>query len=350
MNTFNANLIHEDRYLIMLKHLNFAFTTVFLLFCCTSVTAQTFKISTLYPDGTRILIDLKQAAKELKEKTAGRVNFKFYPGGVMGDDKAVFRKIRIGQLHGAITQSGAVAQFYKDSQVYVSPFAFNNFDEVDYARAKMDQTMIDGLDNSGWVTFGLVDGGFAYIMSNEPVSNIEDLRKQKLWLPANDPISEKIAKSIDVNPIALNIGEVHTALQTGAVNAIAVPPVAAITLRWSSKLKYITDVPVMYAYGLMVLQKKAFSKLTKEDQALTYQILSDVFNNLDASNRRDSINAFNAIKNQGLQVVTPDLEKNTDWIKYSNKIEQDLIQQNEYSQQILDELNAHLATFQAGKK
>ncbi|GLO60305.1 hypothetical protein MACH09_08130 [Vibrio sp. MACH09] len=319
--------------------------TFFLLLTCFPAFSQTFKISTLYPDGTEILVELKKAAKEIQTKTDGRVKFKFYPGGVMGDDKAVFRKIRIGQLHGAILQSGAVAQFYKDSQIYVSPLLFKNFEEVDYVRSKMDQKIIDGLDKSGWTTFGLIDGGFAYAMSGRPVKNIGDLRKQKLWLPANDPISEKIAESIDVNPIVLNIGEVHTALQTNAINAFAAPPIAALTLRWSSKVSYITDIPLMYAYGLMTIQKKSFSKLSQEDQILTQNILSQVFQKLDTNSRKDSIKAFSAVLGQGVEPVVPDEKDQMEWKFYAEKVTRDLVAKKEYSQEILDEVSQLLEDF-----
>lgn len=318
-----------------------------LFFVCMPAFGQTFKISTLYPDGTAILVALKNAAKEIDTNTKGRVKFKFYPGGVMGDDKAVFRKIRIGQLHGAITQGGAVAQFYKDSQVYNTPLAFKNFEEVDYVRSKMDQGIIDGLEKSGWITFGLIDGGFAYVMANQPVKNVSDLRQQKLWLPANDPASEKASKAFEVKPIVLNIGEVLTSLQTGAINAIAVPPGIALTLQWFSRVKYMTDLPLMYAYGLMTIQKKSFSKLSPEDQKVTRDTLLQVFKKLDADNRQDAIKAFDAIKNQGIEIVVPEENDLKEWQTYGDRATADLISRNEFSQAILDILNGHLKDFRS---
>ena len=187
--------------------------------------ATTLKISTLYPDGTTIVTGLKNAGKEIADKTEGRVKLKIYPGGVMGDDRAVERKIRIGQLHGMIAQGGAFASAYKDSQILNVPLAFNNYDEVDAVRAELDPVIEQGLEQGGWVSFGLVDGGFAYVMSENPVKSLDDLRDQKLWLPANDEASAKASKAFELSPIMLNIGAVLTSLQTGAINAFAAPPV-----------------------------------------------------------------------------------------------------------------------------
>ena len=75
--------------------------------------ATTLKIATLSPEGTGWMIELRAAAKAIRERTQEEVKLKIYPGGVMGDDKAVLRKLRVGQLHGAAMTSGGVMQPYR---------------------------------------------------------------------------------------------------------------------------------------------------------------------------------------------------------------------------------------------
>ena len=99
--------------------------------------ATTLKISTLYPDGTAVVKALKPAGDTSGQETDGRVSLKIYPGGVMGDDRAVQRKIRVGQLHGQMAQGGAFAGAYADSQILNVPLTFNNYAEVDAARAEL---------------------------------------------------------------------------------------------------------------------------------------------------------------------------------------------------------------------
>ncbi|MDA9905449.1 TRAP transporter substrate-binding protein DctP, partial [Pseudomonadales bacterium] len=96
--------------------------------------AVTFKIATLSPEGTGWMKALRGAAKNIGERTDGSVKFKIYPGGVMGDDKAVLRKMRIGQLHGAALTSGGVMQPYPDIALYNLPLIFRNYAEADYVR------------------------------------------------------------------------------------------------------------------------------------------------------------------------------------------------------------------------
>ena len=115
---------------------------------------------------------MRAGADEVAEKTNKRVQIKFYPGGVMGDDMAVMRKIRIRQLQGGAVTIGAVSSYYSDSQVYSLPMLFRNLDEVSYVRSKLDSHILQGLEQNGFVSFGIAEGGFAYIMSLNPIKSV----------------------------------------------------------------------------------------------------------------------------------------------------------------------------------
>ena len=92
------------------------------------------KIATVAPEGSQWMLDLKAGAKEVEQRTEGRVTFKFYGGGVMGNDKKVLRKIRIGQLHGGIFTANGLTERYRDIALYGLPMVFRSQDEVDYVR------------------------------------------------------------------------------------------------------------------------------------------------------------------------------------------------------------------------
>ncbi|MCH2558141.1 MAG: TRAP transporter substrate-binding protein DctP [Alcanivorax sp.] len=307
--------------------------------------ATTLKISTLYPDGTAVVKALKQAGDTIEQDTDGRVSLKIYPGGVMGDDQAVQRKIRVGQLHGQMAQGGAFARYYRDSQILNVPLTFNNYAEVDAAREKLDPLIKQGLEDNGWVSFGLVDGGFAYIMSGQPVRGLDDLRAQKLWLPSGDSASANAADTLDLSPIVLNIGGVLTSLQTGAIDAFAAPPVAALTLQWYSRVKYITDLPLLYTYGLLAIEKRHFDRLSEADQKVVRRVLEGTFDDIDAQSREQNKDAFQAIQNQGLELVSPSESQRAEWKRYADKATQQLVEDGQLSEGMLDRLHAILEAY-----
>lgn len=325
-----------------------AFALLICLLPLAANAATVLKISTLYPDGTAVVKGIKDAGAEIEKRTEGRVKLKVYPGGVMGDDRAVQRKIRIGQLHGAIAQGGAFARYYKDSQVYNAPLAFNNYEEVDYVRERLDPVIQQGFEDNGWATFGFIDGGFAYIMSNAPVKTVQDLRQQKIWLPANDPLSAELAEVLDISPIMLNIGSVLTSLQTGAIDAFAAPPVAALTLQWYSRVKYLTDMPLMYTFGMLAINKKYFSRLSEADRKVVREVLESTLNRLDKASRKDNRAAFESVVNQGVKPVTPPKDALETFHEYADKATQQLVEEGEFSREMLERMNRLLREYRSG--
>jgi len=308
-----------------------------LLFC-SGLQAKVFKISTEYPDGNAVLNELRAVGERIEAKTEGRVTFKFYPGGVMGDGTAVQRKIRIGQLHGTFIHSGALADSYKNSQALNAPLLFRDFDEVDAVRAEFDSVLNQGFIDSGWHTYGLIEGGFAYAMTAVPATDMETLKSQKLWLPANDPFSEKIARAFGISPIVLNIGDVLTALQTGAIDAIVTPPVGAITLQWYTRTQYLTDAPFMYTYGVIALAEKAVQRLSEPDQQILAEQLTASSKLLDSMARSDNLQAFSALESLGINIVQLPPAVRTALEEEAAQATEKLIESGEIEQDLYDRI------------
>jgi len=61
----------------------------------------TIKMATLAPEGTDWHGMLVEMGQEWKKATKGRVQLRLYPGGVVGDERDMVRKMRIGQIHAA---------------------------------------------------------------------------------------------------------------------------------------------------------------------------------------------------------------------------------------------------------
>ncbi len=203
--------------------------------------------------------EMRKAGKEIEDKTRGAVRFKFYPGGIMGSDKTVMRKIRAGQLHGGGFTGGALAQVYPDIDLYGLPLLIRSYAEADYVRSRMDDTLIAGLDRSGFVALALSDGGFAYLMSQQPLRQVGDLRGAKVWIQEGDVMSLTAFEIAGVSPIQLALADVYTALQTGLVDTVAAPAMGAIALQWHTRVKYLTDVPLTYLIGAFVIDRKTFA-------------------------------------------------------------------------------------------
>jgi len=283
-----------------------------LLLLSTPTYATVIKIATLSPDGTSWMKTMRGAAKEIARLTDNRVKIKYYPGGVMGDENAILRKMRINQLQGAAVTSGALTRYFKDANIYGMPFLFNSKKEVGYVRERMDKLIIDGLEKKGLISFGLAESGFAYILSNAAIKSVSDLRQQKVWIP-DTASARDAAKAFSLKPIPLPISDVLSGLQTHLVDTIAAPPIASIALQWHSQVKYLTNMPLLYGWGTLVISKKTIKKLSKKDQSIMHSVLSRVFKGIDIQNQKDNIAALAALKNQGINFIKPNQEQYKEW-------------------------------------
>jgi TRAP-type C4-dicarboxylate transport system substrate-binding protein len=270
-----------------------------------SASARTLKIATVVPDGSSWLVEMRKAGKEIEERTESRVKLKFYPGGVMGNDKTVLRKLRAGQLQGGAFTSGALAAIYPDIELYSLPLLFRNYEEVDLVRTQLDQQLKDGLEEKGFVALAITDGGFAYVLSQKPMGRVEDMSGAKVWLVEDDKMSEIALELAGVSPVPLPIADVYTALQTGLIDTVAAPPMAAIAFQWHTKIRYLTDEPLMYLTGVVAIDRKAFDKISKADQAVVREVVAAAGDRLDADNRAGEDNARDALRNQGIDFVKP---------------------------------------------
>lgn len=306
--------------------------------------AVVLKIATLVPDGTSWMEAFRSGAEEVNSRTEGRVEFRFYPGGVMGNDKSVLRKIRIGQLQGGAITGGGLAEIYPDAQIYSLPFVFHSLKEVDYVRAKMDPLIIAGLKKAGFTSFGISEGGFAYLMSNQPVRSIADLKSLKVWVPEGDAISRAAFRAVDVYPISLPLTDVLTGLQTGLIDTVASSPIGAIALQWHTRVKYLTDMPLVYLYGTLVVSNRAFAKLSPQDQQIVQQVFGGVLKRLNAENRIDNAKAREALKQQGIQFVKP-LPSDSGWQSVVEHTIDRLTKNNMLSASMLAILQHNLADY-----
>lgn len=289
-----------------------------ILLFTTSSHAIVIKIATLSPDGTSWMKKMRLGAEEIADRTNNRVKFKYYPGGVMGNENSVLRKMRINQLQGAAVTSGALTSYFKDADIYGLPFLFNSANEVAYVRKHMDKLILQGLEDSGLISFGLAESGFAYILSNKDVRGIDDLRQQKVWIPDTSAARDTV-KAFSLQPIPLPISDVLAGLQTQLVNTVAAPPIASIALQWHTQVKYLTNMPLLYGWGSLVIAKKAFKKISPQDQTTVRQIMTRIFKEIDQQNKKDNIAALAALKNQGIKFIMPNKQQHAEWKSLAKK-------------------------------
>ncbi len=308
--------------------------------------AQTkIKIATLAPQNSGWATTFRAGAKEIGERTDGRVQLRFYWGGAQGNEKKVLQKIKIGQLQGGTFSPTDFQGPYPDVNIYGLPFFFENYGEVDYVRSQMDDKLQAGFAKLGYQTFGFAGGGFAYVLSNQPVHGHADLVGKKVWLPQGDLISYEAMKSLKLSPVPLPLTDVLTGLQTGLIDIVAIPPLVALALQWHTKVKYVTRIPVLFSIGFMAIDQRAMKKMKPEDRAVMTEVLTRLYADLDAKSESEANAATDALLNVGVEDVELGAGEFRRIRGEMDETNRALARKGMFSLELLEEMERHVAHY-----
>ena len=321
-------------------------TTILFLISSEYTFAQIqIKIATLAPQNSEWAEKFQKGSIEIQERTENRVKLKFYWGGAQGNAKKILQKIKIRQLHGGTFSPTDFQEVYPDLNIYGLPFLFKDFDEVDYVRDRVDNQLEQGFKNLGFNTYGFAGGGFAYILSNEPIREYEDLKNKKIWLPQGDLISYEAMRSLNLLPVPLPMTDVLTGLQTGLIDIVAIPPVVALALQWHTKINYITRVPVLYAMGFLAIDSKIINRINTDDRKVLNEVINRIYSEVDSNSQQDSENAYEALSKIGIQEIQFDgdeYQKLTDLLEEPTK---KMANDGFYSLELFNEIKMYIDDF-----
>ena len=304
-----------------------------------------FKIATLLPENTARGEKMRAAADEVAKRTEGRVTFKYYYGGSQGSDDKVLYKMKIGQLHGTTFSPAALQKPYPDINIYGLPFIFESDDEVIHVRKLMDAKFQRGLEKAGFVNFGFAGGGFAMVLSNDPVRSHSDLKGKKVWVPEGDVISYEAMQALDLTPVPFEIANVMTGLQTGLLDIVSIPPAGALIFQWHTKVKYVTQMPIIFTMHFMVIDAKAFKRIDAADQAIVREVMSRLYAEMDAAEQKDAPNALQALINSGIETVQPLPDEFEKLQRETAKSNRRMAERGMFSADLLEEMMSHVQEY-----
>ncbi|MEE4165314.1 MAG: TRAP transporter substrate-binding protein DctP [Desulfocapsaceae bacterium] len=264
---------------------------------------HTFKIASLAPEGSVWVNSFKDFAEEVNSNTNGEIAFRIYPGGVMGDDRAMYRKMRVGQLHGGGFTMTGIAEIVPDFRVMAIPFLFHSYAEVDAASADLQPLFRQRFAAEGLQLVAMTEVGFIYTFSTRPQVSVADLQQSKVWAPPEDPLTAAFLSELQISPITLSIPDVLSSLQTGLIDTAFNSLYGSIVLQWFTKASYVTDQPYGYAYGAFIMSDRAMAKLSEEQRTIIEKAAEKFFPELIEKTRQSNQDSRDVLSKQGVSFV-----------------------------------------------
>ena len=268
--------------------------------------AVTVKLATLAPDGSIWDQAVEEMGAEWQKETDGRVQLKVYPGGVAGEESDVLRKIRIGQLHAAVLTTGGLTEIDESFQVFNIPMFFESFDELFFVLDRLTPLLSQRLEAKGYVFLGWGHAGWIHLFSKESIAKPEDFKSSKFFISAGDNRVLQWWKQKGYQPVALATTDILTGLETGMIDSLPSPPLAALMLQWYKSAPHMLDIGFAPLVGGTVVQKKIWDRISPEDQKRLLAAGKRLEERLEKEVPRQDQEAIAAMEKRGLQVVKVD--------------------------------------------
>lgn len=286
--------------------------------------ARTLSIATLAPPGSTWMRAFDAWNRELRRRSNGTLQFRFYPGGVQGDESEVIRKIRNGRLDGAAVTAVGLAQVYRPALVFQLPGILRTYEQLDNARNSLATEMDAGFEGAGFKLLGWADVGQSRLFSTVPIASPSQIRGRKPWVWRDDLVLPEFFRAIRANAVPLQLPEVLGALQTNRIDCLFSTPVAAVALQWSSRISHVTDLPLAIVLGGTVLGKRQWDSLTEEQRTLLKET-GVQFHALARRNlRRDETAAMTALVQRNIQLVPVSAQQRQEWMSVAATVRQRL--------------------------
>jgi len=162
-------------------------------------------MATIAPEGSswhRVLLDM---GEEWKKISGGKVALRIYPGGVVGDEEAMLRKMRVGQLQAAAISGLGLTFLDRSFYALHVPMMFASEEEFDYARSKLSPQLEKILEEKGFIVLNWGDAGWVRFFAKDPFTHPSEMKTMKLYLGAGDAILTQLYKEAGFRPVPISI-------------------------------------------------------------------------------------------------------------------------------------------------
>jgi TRAP-type C4-dicarboxylate transport system substrate-binding protein len=260
-----------------------------LCLCASTAAADgpvVLRFTSVAPDGSSWARELVAFAREVDNRTAGRVHIKWYLNGVVGDEMEELKRLREGRMDGAASGGMACERLAPTLRVSHLPGVFQDRDEVADVFSNLIGAIQAEAHQQGFAVLALTPLGPSVIFTRTPVADLAALRKVKLWRWGLDEVGVAATRAMGLHIEPLPLTEAGRAFQAGRVDGFISIPSAALAFQWSSQVRYLIDLRTDYLLGCLVISERALSRLSPAEQTVVREAGARVRVRYDELGRR----------------------------------------------------------------
>ncbi len=271
------------------------------------------KLGTAAPEGSSWHTILPERGEEWRKASGGAVTLRIYPGGVLGDEPDMVRKMRVGQIQAAALTAVGLSEIDDAIAALQIPMMLDSWEELDHVREKLRPELERRLDEKGFVALNWGDAGWVMFFARRPFATPDDLRKMKLFVWAGDSRAVDLWKASGFNPIPLASTDILPGLQTGLIDAFDTTPLLALASQWFGLAPHMLDLRWAPLVGATVIDKRTWRKVPKESRPALLAAAEKAGQRLRGEIRAANDTAVKVMSQHGLTVHAAPPEVLAEW-------------------------------------
>ena len=276
--------------------------------------AQTvIKLGTIAPEGSVWHDALLEVRQHWREHSDGDVELRIYAGGVLGGEEEMVRKMQRSGLDALAISGSGLPLIARSVSCLNLPMLFSTYEEIERVRASLSQDLESSFEERGFKVLSWAEAGWAHFFTKSPVRTPRDLQALRLWTSVGSPESERVLKQLGFRVVPLPATDMRTALQTGLIEAIDVPPLFALLDRSYEEATFMTDLKFAPVIVGTVITSSAWERISSEYRPALMATIQDVSSSLRVEVRRAEEEAIAEMVGRGLSVVSLDASNVAEW-------------------------------------
>ena len=336
-----------------LYFLIFVAATVFLaLSTGSSSTARSLRLNlgTIAPQGSSAHKALMMMRQEWSQSTDGEVRLVIYPDGVQGGEADMVRLIRVGLLQaGLFTATGLSEIEPRVMALQTMPMVFHSLREYDFVSEFLQPQLAQSLDEKGYVVLFWIDAGWIRIFSKTQARYPDDVRKLKWFVWDGSHEQVRVMRGAGYRPVMLETAEIIPGLQTGLIEAVAVPPIFALAGQLDRRAPYMLELDYAPLIGAAIVAKSAWERIPEEVIPTLLEAAEEAGGDISAKSRQESRDSVAAMQRRGLKVQTATPEITAAWRREAESLYPQ-IRGRLVPAEIFDEVRGLLREFRSGER
>jgi TRAP-type C4-dicarboxylate transport system substrate-binding protein len=315
----------------------------------TQAYAQQLRIGSLVPKNSLYHRQLLDVAESWRTAQGAGAKYLVYPDGSQGGEAEMARRMRIGQLQGALLSVVGLREIEPSIAALQSmPLLFRNWEELDYVREKMRPAMEKKFLDKGFVVLAWGDAGWVRFFSKEAALRPDDYKRMKFFAWGSEPDQQNIMKSLGYTPVPLETTDILPAIQTGMINVVPSTPYFALATQVYNTAPHMLDINWAPIVGALVVTRKAWDGMSPEVQTAVRAASDKAGAQIRTKARQEVEEAVDAMKKRGLTVNKPNPAQMKEWNDLADKL-YPRIRGTMVPTETFDDVMAHLKTYRSGQ-